>query len=69
MKKRYSIPKEQCTCGISEFYDNVAKIIDVYKRQCFDCPHFNNDNFHMDCDLDYDISDIVMKHAMNPPEN
>ena len=37
-------------------------------RTCFDCPHFNNDNFHMDCDLDYDISDIVMKHAMNPPE-
>ena len=28
-------------------------------RTCFDCPHFNNDNFHMDCDLDYDISDIV----------
>ena len=38
-------------------------------RTCFDCPHFNNDNFHMDCDLDYDISDIVMRHAMNPPEN
>ena len=29
MKKRYSIPKEQCTCGISEFYDNVAKIMGV----------------------------------------
>jgi hypothetical protein len=29
MKKRYSIPKEQCTCGISELYDNVAKIIGV----------------------------------------
>ena len=38
-------------------------------RTCFDCPHFNNDNFHTDCDLDYDISDIVMKHAMNPPEH
>lgn len=38
-------------------------------RTCFDCPHFNNDNFHMDCNLDYDISDIVMKHAMNPPEH
>ena len=22
MKKRYSIPKEQCTCGISELYDD-----------------------------------------------
>lgn len=29
MKKRYSIPKEQCTCGISELYDNVAKIMCV----------------------------------------
>lgn len=29
MKKRYSIPKEQCTCGISELYDNVAKIMGV----------------------------------------
>ena len=26
MKKRYSISKEQCTCGISELYDNVANI-------------------------------------------
>ena len=29
MKKRYSIPKEQCTCGISELYDNVAKIMGI----------------------------------------
>lgn len=29
MKKRYSISKEQCTCGISELYDNVAKIMGV----------------------------------------
>lgn len=29
MKKRYSIPKEQCTCGISELYDNVAKILGI----------------------------------------
>lgn len=29
MKKRYSIPKEQCTCGISELYDNVAKVIGI----------------------------------------
>lgn len=34
---------------------------------CFDCPHFNDDQFHMDCDLGYDISDIIMKQAMNPP--
>ena len=34
---------------------------------CFDCPHFNDDQFHMDCNLGYDISDIIMKQAMNPP--
>ena len=36
---------------------------------CFDCPHFNDDQFHMDCDLGYDISDIIMKQAMNEPVN
>lgn len=36
---------------------------------CFDCPHFNEDMFHMDCGLGYDISDVIMKHAMNPPES
>lgn len=39
-----------------------------YER-CFDCPHFNNDQFRMDCNLGYDISDIIMKQAMNPPVN
>lgn len=36
-------------------------------RTCFDCPHFNNDNFHMDCDLDYDIlrRRITMEHSKN----
>ncbi len=28
---------------------------------CFDCPHFNEDTFHMDCGLGYDISDIIIK--------
>lgn len=28
---------------------------------CFDCPHFHDDKFHMDCDLNYDISDVIMK--------
>lgn len=36
---------------------------------CFDCPNFIDENFHMDCGLGYDISDIIMKRAMNPPEN
>ena len=39
MKKRYSIPKEQCTCGISELYDNVAKIMGVsdLSKVMYDC--------------------------------
>lgn len=39
MKKRYSIPKEQCTCGISELYDNVAKIMGVsdLSKVVYDC--------------------------------
>lgn len=35
---------------------------------CFDCPHFNDDNFHMDCERGYDISNIIMKNFMNQPE-
>lgn len=39
MKKRYSIPKEQCTCGISELYDNVAKIMGIsdVRKAVYDC--------------------------------
>lgn len=39
MKKRYSIPKEQCTCGISELYDNVAKILGIsdVSEVVYDC--------------------------------
>ena len=36
---------------------------------CFDCPNFHNDKFHMDCNLGYDISDVIMSHSMNPPED
>lgn len=36
---------------------------------CFDCPHFNDDNFHMDCERGYDISNIIMKNFMNQPED
>ena len=40
MKKRYSISKEQCTCGISELYDHVAKIMgvsDLRSKVVYDC--------------------------------
>ena len=36
---------------------------------CFDCPYFNDDNFHMDCERGYDISNIIMKNFMNQPED
>lgn len=37
---------------------------------CFDCPNFHDDQFHMDCDRGYDISDVIMKREfMNPPED
>lgn len=36
---------------------------------CFDCPHFNDDTFHMDCGRGYDISNIITKNFMNQPED
>lgn len=42
---------------------------DMKYATCFDCPNFHNDEFHMDCNLGYDISDVIMSHSMNPPEN
>lgn len=39
MKKRYSIPKEQCVCGITELYDNAAKIMGIsnIEKIQYDC--------------------------------
>ena len=42
---------------------------DMKYATCFDCPNFHNEEFHMDCNLGYDISDVIMSHSMNPPEN
>lgn len=30
-------------------------------KTCFDCPNFNDSLFHLDCELGYDISDIMDK--------
>ena len=30
------------------------------RDSCFNCPHFNNDQFDMDCKLGYDISDLIL---------
>ena len=51
MKKRYSIPKEQCTCGISELYDNVAKIIGIsdISKAVYDCRKLSITKKVLDC--------------------
>lgn len=38
---------------------------------CFDCPNFYNDQFHMDCGLGYDISDVIVNkvNTKNRKEN
>ena len=30
---------------------------------CFECPHFNEDTYHMDCGLGYDISSIIINET------
>lgn len=43
---------------------------DMKYATCFDCQKFHDDKFHMDCDLGYDISEIVAKREfMNQPED
>lgn len=39
MKKRYSIQKEQCECGLMEFYENAAKKmgIKITDKTQYDC--------------------------------
>ena len=51
MKKRYSIPKEQCTCGISELYDNDAKIIGIsdVSKAVYDCRKLSITKKVLDC--------------------
>ena len=42
---------------------------DMKYATCFDCPNFHNDEFHMDCSLGYEISEVIMSQSMNQPEN
>ena len=30
-------------------------------KSCVECPYFHNDQYHMDCNQGYDISDILIK--------
>lgn len=64
-EKRYSIPKEQCTCGISELYNNVAKIIGIsdVNKAVYDCRKLS---ITKKCWTAY-ISSIIQKiRAMKP---
>ena len=48
IEKTKDVPPWMLPCG------------DVKYNTCFDCPNFHNDEFHMDCNLGYDISDIMI---------
>lgn len=39
------------------------------KETCFGCEHFHNDEFHMDCRLGHDISDLILITKDNKKEN
>lgn len=36
------------------------------KESCIGCEHFSNDQFHMDCALGYDISDLIAMNEETP---
>ena len=38
-------------------------------RGCAECPHYRIENNHIECDKGFDILDVVMKMAINQPEN
>ncbi len=48
IEKTKDVPPWMMPCGDAKY------------NTCFDCPNFHNDEFHMDCNLGYDISDIII---------
>lgn len=55
---------------ITEKKQNTPKLMpcgDAKYATCFDCPHFNDDAYHMDCGKNYDISEVISSQVMNPP--
>lgn len=55
---------------ITEKKQNTPKLMpcgDAKYATCFDCPHFNDDEYHMDCGKNYDISEVISSQVMNPP--
>lgn len=51
--KKKDVPPWQLPCGDTKY------------KTCFDCPNFNDDMFHLDCNLGYDISDIIVTNEIN----
>lgn len=49
-QEQYMTPPWKMSCG---------------RDSCFTCPHFNNDQFHMDCELGHDISDLLILNKTN----
>lgn len=55
---------------ITEKKQDTPKLMpcgDAKYTTCFDCPHFNDDTYHMDCGKNYDISEVISSQVMNPP--
>lgn len=50
IEKTKDVPPWMMPCGDTKY------------NTCFDCPNFHNDEFHMDCNLGYDISDIIVSN-------
>lgn len=38
---------------------------DENRKSCIECPNFHNDEFHMDCNLGYDISDLLLQQDIS----
>ena len=49
----FSLPDEPWSppCGSKEY------------KSCFDCPKLCNDQFHFDCELGHDVSDLIDPNA------
>ena len=51
-----------------EEYMNPPWMMACGRDSCYTCPHFHNDQFHMECTKGYDISDLVLWNQQNEPD-
>lgn len=47
------------TCDYEKMVGDLPWYTACGKETCFGCPNFNNDEFHIDCSLGYDVSDMA----------